>query len=152
MKIKHLKNIKTLISNSYLIRQSFQGYRCKSALLSLHGGSLEIMLWNIIIDQCVKRLLEDEDYEIKHLEDLAIPTPQDSEQADHEDHSPHPPSSTRSAFIKSQLPLMHLLSTLLQQMEQREGMEIRQKIVRNPQFFVFLDKSARTYVANNKYK
>ena len=92
----------------------------------------------MIIDQCVKRLLEDEDYEIKHLEDLAIPTPQDSEQADHEDHSPHPPSSTRSAFIKSQLPLMHLLSTLLQQMEQREGIEIRQKIVTNPQFLSFL--------------
>ena len=62
----------------------------------------------------MKRLLEDEDYEIEHLEDLAIPTPQDSEQADHGDHSPHPPSSTRSAFINSQLPLIHLIKTLLQ--------------------------------------
>ena len=98
-----------------MLRQSFQGYLCKLVLLSLHGGSLEIILTiPLKHDQCAKRRLEDEDYEIKHLEDLAIPTPQDSEQADQEDHSPHPPSSTRSAFINSQLPLIHLLRTLLQ--------------------------------------
>ena len=33
-----------LIYNSYLLRESFQGYRCELGLPSLHGGSLEIKL------------------------------------------------------------------------------------------------------------
>ena len=41
---KQFKKTKTLISNSYLIRQSFYGYHCKSALPSWHGESLEITL------------------------------------------------------------------------------------------------------------
>ena len=37
---KHLNGTKTLISNSYLIRQSFQGYRCKSGIAM--DGHLEL--------------------------------------------------------------------------------------------------------------
>ena len=33
-----------LIYNSYLLRESFKGYRCELGLPSLHGGSLEIKL------------------------------------------------------------------------------------------------------------
>ena len=46
MKINSLNNKinKTWISNSYLIRQRFYGYRSNSGNPSLHGGSLEITL------------------------------------------------------------------------------------------------------------
>ena len=39
-KNKQLKETKTCISNSYLIRQSFQGYRCKSGI--------DIFAWRVI--------------------------------------------------------------------------------------------------------
>jgi len=33
-----------MISNAYLIRQSFEGYHCDSDIVILHGGLLEITL------------------------------------------------------------------------------------------------------------
>ena len=42
---KQFNETKTLIYNSYLIRQSFKGYRCKSGIvISSHGEPLEITL------------------------------------------------------------------------------------------------------------
>ena len=45
IKIKSLKKAKVLLPNSYLIRQSFEGYKIVNrALVPLHGGSLEFTL------------------------------------------------------------------------------------------------------------
>ena len=44
MKKQTNSNTKTLISMSFLIRQSFQGYPLNWALPFLHGGSLKITL------------------------------------------------------------------------------------------------------------
>ena len=35
--------------DSFLVRQSFQGYYCSSGIVSLHGGSLEITLTDPLI-------------------------------------------------------------------------------------------------------
>ena len=39
---EQLKETKTLISNSYLIRQSFQVYCCKSDIANFHGGYFKL--------------------------------------------------------------------------------------------------------------
>ena len=64
---KYFREIKSLLSNLYLIEQRFQGYDCTSyshTVPSLQGGSLEILLtvplnWRLecsIVDFRVKRL------------------------------------------------------------------------------------------------
>ncbi len=54
MKIIHLKKPKTRIYNSYLIRQSFLGYRCKSdiAIFALEGDEIILKVLDFKSDPC----------------------------------------------------------------------------------------------------